>query len=344
MAKVNDILHEERRDQKDIYLPLRPPTVRVEVNDPLAPGPERYKLVARVDRADIALRFTETSFRQLCALTAIPTFLLGRAPAALGLNLLRSMLEMSEAGEGKPFLLRMRLTRRPILRAILPQSFVRLADIQVADALWRAADGRDVRVASLSVDEDTWFTRLLIGEEINLGSKGAPDPVMPGFDLITSETGVRPMEMRHTLLRLVCANGMTRAAEKRPTWQSRYTSVERRVLESRLAKALDRAFDSGQEMAGHLSDSRADYITDPRGEIDRIFRGFRLGNPTGRIGEWVAAEVMKTSTLFGISRWTICQAFTAVARGLDHLQRMNFEDAMGNYLMRGAEPKARKDN
>lgn len=337
LDRVEDVLHKERRDGKDSYLPLRPPAVKVEIRDPLAPGAGRFKLVAKVEGSSVPLRFTETSFRQLCGLANVPSPLLTKAPAALGLNLLRCMLEASEAGEGRPYLLRMRAARRPTLRAILPQSFVRLDDLSVFATLRKAVEKRDVQVASLKVDEDTWHTRLLVGEPINLGSVAAPDIVSPGFDLITSETGSHPLEMRHLLLRQVCLNGMTEAAEQKSAFRNRCTAVERHVLEDRLARALGQAAEKGRDMAAQLSGSRSDYVPDPRGEIDRIFRHFRLGNPSGRIGEWVAAEIMQSDTLFGVSRWSICQSFSAVARGLDHARRMLIEDAMGSYLMRGID-------
>ena len=337
LDRVEDVLHKERRDGKDSYLPLRPPAVKVEIRDPLAPGAGRFKLVAKVEGSSVPLRFTETSFRQLCGLANVPSPLLTKAPAALGLNLLRCMLEASEAGEGRPYLLRMRAPRRPTLRAILPQSFVRLDDLSVFATLRKAVEKRDVQVASLKVDEDTWHTRLLVGEPINLGSVAAPDIVSPGFDLITSETGSHPLEMRHLLLRQVCLNGMTEAAEQKSAFRNRCTAVERHVLEDRLARALGQAAEKGRDMAAQLSGSRSDYVPDPRGEIDRIFRHFRLGNPSGRIGEWVAAEIMQSDTLFGVSRWSICQSFSAVARGLDHARRMLIEDAMGSYLMRGID-------
>jgi len=344
MERVKDVLLNERSDQKDVYLSLRPPAARIAIHDSLAPLPERYRMIAHVEGSDIGLRFTPTSLRQLCGIASIPVPLLDRAPSAVGLNLMRSMLEMSEAGEGRPFLFRLRLSYRPKLRAILPQSFVRLADLQVAEALQMSIQGKNARVASLHVDEDTWFTRFLVGDEINLGSGAAPDPVAPGIDLITSETGIHPMEIRHVLLRIVCANGITRAADRQSAWQSRYTAIDRPVLEKRLAAALDGAFGRGREIAGQLSDSRAEYVNDPRHEIRKVFQDYRLGNPAGRIGEWIGAEVMKSSTLFGISRWTICQAFTAVARGLDHPQRMRFEDAMGSYLMKEGDTGKRMAN
>ena len=344
MERVSAELLKERRDQLDVYLPLRSPDVQLGIDDSLAPVPQRYRMIARVNGRFVGLRFTSTSFRQLCTLAAIPTPLLSRAPAAMGLNLLRGMLEMSEAGEGRPFLFRLRMSSRPTLRAILPQSFVRFDDLQIVEALLRATSGKYAKVATVNVDEDTWFTRLIVGGEIDLGTSKAPDPVAPGVDLITSETGVHPLEIRHVLLRIVCANGITRVSDRQSTWQSRYTSIDRHVLENRLAAALEGAFGSGRELAGRLSDSRSDYLVDPRQEIDKIFRNYRLGNPSGRVGEWIGAEVMKYSTLFGISRWTICQAFTEVAKGLDHPQRMKFEDAMGSYLMQPDGTNRRTDH
>jgi len=340
VERARSILLQERGKTQDVYLPLRPPDVRLNVGDSLAPAPERYYMTARVEGADVDLKFTPTSFRQLCSIASVPAQIPAKAPAALGLNLLRSMLEMSEAGEGALFLLRLRLAKRPVLRAILPRSFVRIDDVQVADALECATGGKNVRIASMSVDEDTWFARILLGDSVNLGNAAMPDSIMTGMDLITSETGLRPMEIRHVLFRVVCANGITRPVEKEPGWKNRYTAVERPVLEGRLADALDRALMSGGVMAGRLSESRAGHVEDAGEEIARIFRDYRLGNPRGRIGTWIAQEVMKENTLFGVSRWTICQAFTFVARGLDHSRRMQFEDAMGSYLVTPASGKS----
>lgn len=338
LSIVEGVLNRERRDRRDLYAALRPPQVEPEIGDSLAPAPEqRYRLLTRLNGERIPLRFTPTSFRQLCAVAGVPLPFFDKAPAALGLGALRCMLEMSDAADGRQFLLRLRMGERPTLRAVLPQSFVRLDDEDVYRALAHAADGKDhIRVASLSVDEDTWFTRIVTGTPLNLGSSARPDPVVPGFDIITSETGVRPLEMRHVLLRVVCSNGATIAAEQQGALRRRQTGVDRPSLEARVRTALDRAFDSGVSMAQRMSKARADFVKEPREEIARIFRAYRLGNPAGRIGAWVAAEVLKGATLFGTSRWTLCQAFTAVARGLEHTQRIRFEDAMGDYLMQPA--------
>ena len=119
------------------------------------------------------------------------------------------------------------------------------------------------------------------------------------------------------------------------------------VLEGRLCEALGLAAKKAvykKRHGGQLSGSPKRLCRGSVGRDRPIFRHFRLGNPAGRIGEWVAAEIMQNDTLFGVSRWSICQSFSAIARGLDHARRMLIEDAMGSYLMRGMEGRKGKEN
>ena len=88
-------------------------------------------------------------------------------------------------------------------------------------------------------------------------------------------------------------------------------------------------------MVTRLRDARQAYVADPASEVARIFRRYRLGSPKGKAGRWVVDELLRRGTLFGVERFDLVQAFTAVARDLDHATRLKFEDAMGAYVLQG---------
>jgi hypothetical protein len=243
------------------------------------------------------------------------------------------MLEASALGEGRPHLLRLRDSREPpVVRAVLPPSFVRLDDSEVFEEVRRAVQDRDATVGRVRVDEDVFFLRLLLPERMDLGGLRREDPGWPGVDLITSETGRHPLQIRHVVVRQVCANGMTRTTAEGQTLRSRKTGVDRKDLEKALRGALAGALDRGREMAERLAGTRGQYVADATAEIESILRRHRLGSIRGRLGQWVLGEAQRDRNLFGVERFDIVQAFTAVARDLEPRDRMKIEDAMGEYV------------
>ncbi len=323
-------LGNERAHQRDLYARLS--ETDLDVADPLAPLERRYRLRVRRRERNEELGVSETALGQLCGIAGVPAQFLERAPASVGLDVMRSMLRLAQEGDDRQHLLRVKDGRSPRLRAVLPSSYVRLDDLDVLSEVERSAGEGWANAVNVWITDDLFALRLVAGQEVNLGTLQRPDPTRAGIDVVSSETGVRPLEIRSVLFRQVCANGMTRLVDSHRELRTRYARGDRAALREVLRTAVDRAVNEGTQAAARLAAARSQYVEDPLRELEEILRRYRLGSIRGRIGRWVVEEVLRDQTLFGTTRFAIVQAFTAAARGLDYPSRVRFEDAMGAYL------------
>jgi hypothetical protein len=327
-------VQKERRHQRDLYAPLS--DIRLDVASPEpVEGPERFRLAVVEGARERKLKVTTTALRQICSIAGVPTNFIDTIPASVATKLIRCLLQIADHSYGKRYLLRVKGGRTQTLRAILPHNYVRFDDHQLIGELRNAATEDGLTVARLAIDDDSLFLRILLPRKVNLGGFGHHDPGHTGIDIISSETGVLPLQIKQVVFRVVCSNGLTTESEAAKLLHARHTRVDRSTFREAVQNALTEALENGRHSAERLAGLRGRYIDDPHEEIDRIFRTYRLGSPRGRIGRWIAQEVLREVTLFGVQKWDICQAFTAVARGLDHRDRMKLEDAMGAYIMEG---------
>jgi len=287
----------------------------------------------------ITLRLTPTAIRQISAIAGIPAPFLERAPASVGLGLLRSMQNLAIEAQDRELLLRLKGKRLPRLRAVLPSSHVRFDDLDVLAEIESALGdaGQEFKVVNLNVNEDLFCIRGLLNDPLDLGTWRSKDPAAPGMDIVSSETG-RPLELRHVLVRIVCSNGMTNVL-RNGSEKTRHTSMNRAAFRACAALAIDRALEQGREMSAQLAAFRSAFVKVPRSEVETILRRYKLGSVRGRVGHWVMSELEKNFSLLGVSRFEIVQAFTAVARGLQPINRRRLEDAMGDYVANLSMPR-----
>ncbi len=326
-------LERERAGQRDLYARLS--ETSLEVGEPLAPLVDRYRLRVRAGACDAELRLTDTALAQLCAIAGVPMQLLERAPAAVGLATMRGMLALSRESDDRQHLLRLREEGSPRLRAVLPPSYVRLDDREVLAEVIRATRGENARAAGVWITDDMLALRVLVGNDLDLGAPGGHDPGRAGFDVVSSETGCHPLELRHVLYRVVCANGMTRLVDAQRELRARYTRMDRPTLGAALHDALGRLAGAGERAATRLAGLRGELVGEPAREVEAILQRYRLGSPRSRLATQIGDEVGRAASLFGLSRFELVQTFTAVARGLDYANRVRVEDAMGSYLEDG---------
>ncbi len=331
LARAGDVVRQQRAGQRDVYAELA--DLELRVRDPMAELPLRYSGLLTERSTKMPVRLSPTAIRQVCGIAGVPMHFLAKTPAAMGLSVLRCHLAMAQAQDGRKRLFRLKQGRLPTVRAVLPSSFVRFDDVDALDALSFAVGSTRARVADIKVDDDTCFLRVLTGEEMPLGATVDRDTAYAGFDVITSETGRRPLELRSVLFRVICTNGITTLSEAQEQLKARYTAMDRIAFVGAVQAAIDEALAQGGERAAQFADTRLSYVRDPAEEVARIFRRHRLGSPRGRIGRWVSAEVARHYTpIAGVQRYDVINAFTAVARGLGHRDRVRIEDAMGAYL------------
>lgn len=332
LTEVRRKVAAERAEQRDLYAPLS--KVRLDLGETPGPLPDRFRVyVEDGERGIESCRLTATALGQFCNLAGVPFSFLEKLPTSLALKVLRCMVEVGGPSDGRPRLFRLKGEGSPKLRAVLPQSYVRLDDLEVLDEVDQAVAGEDIRVVSFTVGDDALHLRLVFRDVLDLGPSGRSDPAWPGVDIMTSETGQHALEVRHVVWRQICSNGVTSVTAEHQTLSTRYTRFDRAALRESLTAALNSAVHAGLETAGTLRETRGATLVDPRAEIEHIMRTYRLGSPRGRIGRWVAEELTRTIDLFGCSRFDLVQAFTATARGLAHRDRMKLEDAMGSYLV-----------
>lgn len=333
LSRVQDVVRDARSEQKDLYVPFQ--EIRPEIRDPLAPLEDRFGVSIGAGAGGKPVGLSENALGQLCELAGVPTGFLERVPTSLAVKLLRTCLETAEHADGRRVLVRLKTTRSPRVRAILPQSYVRFDDLDVLSELRAAVGRKEIKAVRVSVTDDILFLRLAGTEALDLGSGRQPDPARPAIDLITSETGAHKLELRNCLLRLVCQNGLTTVSSVSRAFRSRFSSIDREKLRDGFGAAVEESLRKGQALAHRLAETRSSYIQDPRAELEAIFRKFKLGTTRGRIGRWVVGEVLRSLSVFGVAKFDLIQAFTSVARDLDHTARTRFEDAMGSYLMAG---------
>jgi hypothetical protein len=282
------------------------------------------------------MSLTPTALGQLAGMAGIPASFMERVPPALGLRLLRSLLEVSAGEEDRACLLRLKEGDPPVVRAVLPPSFVRISDCELLDDLESAVE-RPATIVNLDVTPDVFSIRVVFADEsTNVGTRRDPDPTMPGLDLRSSETGAYPLQIRRLVFREVCSNGMTGIAESQKLLRRRMTRFDRGEFRVAVRAAAEESVRFGTEMADRLRASRGDMLPDPQREVERIFRRYKLGSPRSDKARWVASELLQSLSLFGVGKFELVQAFTAVARGLEHDRRLRWEDAMADYLLNDA--------
>jgi hypothetical protein len=336
MASVEDILFKERQANRDEYLPLV--HLQPQIRDSLAPLPARFAFRCAGERSTFTAVPTMNSLSQYCNLMGMPIQFLEKIPANMAVRMFSVLLDTCPRADGRQFLVRLNETDGTRLRAILAHSFVRFDDRQVVRVLNQVSAG-NFTVKTVEVDEDQMHLRLLlpraIAEPLDLGTATRRDPALSGLDLVTSETGAGPMELRQLVYREICSNGLTVLTGGERIMKRRYTEIDRGVFEGILQKAINQAATQGPETAARLAATRAQPISDSQRELETAFRTFRLGSPNGRLGRLVREELEQSTDLFGVQRFDFIQAFTAVARGLESRDRLRVEDAMGEYLVRG---------
>ena len=333
LERAEKILRKKRQGLKDVYSPLS--SARLSVRDSLAPLADRFKISLGDEERGEDFLLTDTALNQLCSIAGVPVQFLERVPASLGLKMLLCMVRLAEEARDRQYLFRLKQSGTPRLRAILPQNHVRLDDLDVVGEIRAIAGGENLFVENLNVSEDCLFLRILFNGEYNLGGTSQRDNANVGIDVITSETGRYPLQLRHVVYRQVCSNGITQLTEGNKLLKTRLNRMDRNVLQHVFRGTLETAIQGSEELVGTLSESHSQRVRDPKAEVTNILRDYRLGSPRGKVGRWVADEIVRNITLFGLAKFDIIQAFTAVARGLDdHRLRMRIEDSMADYLMK----------
>ncbi len=328
---VKATLKKERANCMDTYAPLS--RVKVEIRNANAEVLNRYQLRLVDDPITEPLVFTPTSLRQLGRTTGVPSHVLERLPAAVGLNVLRCMLSVVHEKRPQRFLFRMVGGPRGIrLRALLPGSYVRFDDSEVLKEVETRLRAEKLKVVGLTINDDLFSVRLITPDRHNLGTSNHPDANHAGLDVRSSETARYPLQVRELFWRLVCSNGMTRLTDLSTTRIRQDGNMDKALFGEALGRALGSSMLNGGVLAARLGEMRTQYVAEPREEVERVFRDYDLGSPRGRTARWVWEELHGEVGLLGTRRFDLVQAFTSVAQRLDHDWRPRVEDAMGGYV------------
>lgn len=336
LRHVRRALETERHGHGMFYGPLS--RARLAAGDSLAPVHDRYRLRHADSGSERELGFTPHALGQLAAFAGVPMPFLERLPLALGIAVLRGLVAARCVAGDSSFLFRVRDGSPPRIRAILPGTAPVVHDLEVFDDVASVVP-ETVSASHVAVSEDVFHLRVLLRDvALELGDAARPDEGMPGLDIRSSETGRYPLQVRAVVFRKVCSNGLTIMTASRKLFVGEGSSFDRLRFREALQMTLETSVSRGRDLADRLRSSRSDYVKDPGREIRSLFRQHRLGNPRSEPARWVAAELLRGASLFGVSRFEVVQAFTAVARGLEHDLRLRWEDAMAAYLLDGKRP------
>jgi len=332
LKTVRRVLRTERDHQRDVYQNMTHVTLGIE--DGLAPLHERFNIDLHADGCRGPLSFSETAVQQLCRIAGIPHAAIERMPAALGMSVLRCMLEIAGPTIDKLFLFRLKensAIRR--VRAILPASYIRCDDSEVLETIIGSIGTAGNRVSNVTVKDNLFAIRVLLPDHVDFGTAQSPDKGRLGVDVRSSETGSFPTEIRHLVHRLICSNGMTTLSQDGRKEVRRTGRLDPDGFRRQLGTALSRTLPHGRQVARVMMESHHDYLDDPVGEIAYVFNRHRLGRPQGKLGRWVTTELIREQNLMGVRRFDVVNAFTAVARNLEHHERVKVEDAVTSYLL-----------
>lgn len=332
LTTARRLLRKERSDQRDVYQNLS--HVSLELADELAEAHNRFQIDLRARDCRGPLSFSPQSIAQLCKITGIPVYAIERMPGSVGLSVLRCMLEIAGHSIDRLFLFRLKETptmRR--VRAILPASYIRCDDLEILEMVTSTVGAKGARVSNLTIQDDLFSLRLVLPDRVDFGTPQAPDAAQVGVDLTTSETGFLSTEVRYLVYRLICSNGMTSVAKEGKEKVRRTPRMDPEAFRGRFQYALSRTLPHGRTMARRLVGARHDYVRDPVSELGEVLQNYGLGSPRGKLGRWVLTELLKEQNLMGVRRFDVVQAFTSVAKQLEHRDRLRVEDAMTEYLL-----------
>lgn len=330
LTGAEGILRRERRANGDAYVHLS--RLQPRAGKDLGEPQERFRLTVDADGRLLDLALTGQSLQQLTGLAGVPAGFLEKIPVSVGLATLRSCLTLAVETRDDPMLLLRLGGDGTFVRGILPASFVRYDDRDLLQDVRQALGEREVRVTDLLVQEDVFHIRIATREAVELGAGKQNDVAWPGIDILSSETGRLPLELRRVLVRLVCSNGMTAVAGEQGAAGRRKTGISRKGIEEFVQVGLRESLAWSREPAERLRRDRDRMIQHPLDEMERVFRTYGLGNPRSTGGRLVRNVIAQQRDLFGVSRFNFIQAFTRTARALDPRQRSLWEDGMGMYL------------
>jgi hypothetical protein len=288
-------------------------------------------LTLRRETTGEMIALTEESLPRACRFLRVPPHYAEKLPSALAANMLNFHLQARGDELGL-----LRLTERDglHLRALLPASFVRIDDAMVANLLADLKGTDTLRAAHCAVLEDHLHLRLVHDTPFAVDPAGR-DLVYPGLDIYNSEVGAGPLRVRMCLVRQVCTNGMTIGEQLDERLRLDNRAIDHDQVRNVLAHALAGALDASRNLEPayrRLHDVR---VPAPTRALEVFLSRHRLGSPRGRTSELILAELLQTSDLFGASLFDFVQAVTAVAGTLGTAQRLAYEDAVGQLLVKG---------
>ncbi len=288
-------------------------------------------LALRRETTGEVIAFTEASLPRACRFLRVPPHYAEKLPAALAANMLNFHLQ----ARGDELAL-LRLTERDglHLRALLPASFVRIDDAMVVDLLAGLHGTDTLRAAHGAVLEDHLHLRLLHDAPFAVDGPGR-DLVYPGLDIYNSEVGAGPLRVRMCLVREVCTNGMTISEHLDERLRLDNRALDRDQVRTVLANALTGALNASRQLETAYRRLHEVQLPAPVRALEVFLRRHRLGSPRGRTSELILTELLRTSDLFGASLFDFVQAVTSVAGTLGTDQRLMFEDAVGQLMVKG---------
>lgn len=242
-----------------------------------------------------------------------------------------------------PAALLVRLLRTPagtVVRAVLPGSWARFDNADMADVAEEVARGRGLRLERYRIEDEAFTCRLLFPEAVEAGREDRPDPHRFGLFLRNSEVGCGVTQVHWTLVREACSNGFLGLAreplaEMPPTCLH---AVRKGGLVERILRGIDAGLEGREEAVGSIRRARGRPIgaDDPARALRRIHRFYGLPARNLEIVRETFRRERLESRSSEVTVFTMAGALSRAAQQLPGEEAVRYEFAAWDCMKGGA--------
>jgi hypothetical protein len=314
------------------------------INSRTASAPTRELATFGTEQGEIIIRtplgpkfFSNWSFGQISAVAGAPAGYLKRLPAPLAASCINHGLLRAERANS------LLLTNgHDNLRACTSETYGRIWDVQVVDAVQRVADGTSWQVPASSYatkqpkrattlyasDRDVFL--FLVDPDHPVDLPGVAEPLFRGFYAWNSETGAQTFGLATFLYQSVCDNRIIWGVSHRSELRIRHTggAPDRFVSEGRRT-LLDYTNESTAPIVERIRRAQAVKVGDNDDEVKTFLRKHNLTIAQADM----AIENAKQEGKDPRNAWSITEGLTAAARSIPHTdERVRVERTAGSIL------------
>jgi hypothetical protein len=293
--------------------------------------------------------FNNHSFNQLAQSLKIPARYLANC-AITGKGSMKDQIERQMEGRvANQFLLRVRRQEEKIegvsgvIRAVLPGTHVPFDHRHLVKAVQRALHelGSGWKMVMTNAHdpkdvESAFHLRFVQEEQFDIGGG---DMHKMGFHCRTSEVGMEDISVAALVWRLVCLNGMMGWGDS-DVLRIKHKNHVRHEVFPQLHEGILAASRQREAIKDMLERASVEEVKDPESSL--LLLGKRMRVPE-TVTEHALGRLREDNRGEAVQRYHILQAFTAAARDLPLTDRVQVEEAVGNFMF-GVNTRQRHAN